>query len=333
MTKIKLGLKRVFLVALVIVLVGMLGLFIARRIFRVQLQAIPRWSIGRYQFDHQFNLVSDRPNPVFSVDSLWFRDAEFVADPFVFPHGDSLYLFYERGLTVSYGGGWTGVIGLATSKDGLNWNDRGVVLRDPAIVSFPVIYEYANDIYMTVEGAGANNVRLFKATSFPNSWTCVDTILTGQWSDPVIHEYNGMYYLFTSKPRYHDLHLFYSSSFLGPYTEHPASPVVKGDKARGRNAGVLFEVDDALYRPVQDCSRMYGKQVRLMKIEELSVTGYRETEIDHSPILAGSGKGWNQKKMHTFNVFNINDIGFSVITDGTPVDYEHRIIISRRWVK
>jgi hypothetical protein len=123
---------------------------------------------------------------------------------------------------------------------------------------------------------------------------------------------------------------FTPAVFLGPYTEHPASPVVKGDKARGRNAGVLFEVDDALYRPVQDCSRMYGKQVRLMKIEELSVTGYRETEIDHSPILAGSGKGWNQKKMHTFNVFNINDIGFSVITDGTPVDYEYRIIILKR---
>lgn len=237
MTKTKLGLKRIFLIALVIVLVGILGLFVARRLFRVQLQAVPRWSIGRYQFDHQFNLMSDQPNPVFSVNDLLIRDAEFVADPFVFPHGDSLYLFYERGLTISYGGGWTGVIGLATSKDGLSWNDRGVVLRDPAIVSFPVIYEYANDIYMTVEGAGANNVRLFKATSFPNSWTCVDTILTGQWSDPVIHEHNGMYYLFTSKPRYHDLHLFYSSSFLGPYTEHPASPVVKGDKARGRNAG------------------------------------------------------------------------------------------------
>lgn len=279
-----------------IVLVGILGLFVARRLFRVQLQAVPRWSIGRYQFDHQFNLISDQPNPVFSVNDLLIRDAEFVADPFVFPHGDSLYLFYERGLTISYGGGWTGVIGLATSKDGLSWNDRGVVLRDPAIVSFPVIYEYANDIYMTVEGAGANNVRLFKATSFPNSWTCVDTILTGQWSDPVIHEHNGMYYLFTSKPRYHDLHLFYSSSFLGPYTEHPASPVVKGDKARGRNAGVLFEVDDALYRPVQDCSRMYGKQVRLMKIEELSVQDIGKQRLTIPPFWLGAVRAGTKKR-------------------------------------
>lgn len=330
MTNSKLGLKRIFFIALVIVLIGLLGLFIARRLFRVQLQAIPRWSVGRYHFDHQFNLISYQPNPVFSVDDLLIKDAEFVADPFVFPQGDSLYLFYERGLTISYGGGWTGVIGLATSKDGLSWNDRGVVLRDPAIVSFPVIYEYANDIYMTVEGAGANNVRLFKATSFPNSWTCVDTILTGQWSDPVIHEHNGMYYLFTSKPRNHDLHLFYSSSFLGPYTEHPASPVVKGDKARGRNAGVLFEVDDALYRPVQDCSRMYGEQVRLMKIQELSVTGYRETEIDSSPILVGSGKGWNKKKMHTFNVYRLDSSDLSVITDGTPMNYDYRIRIGKR---
>lgn len=326
----KRNLCTIVLIGLAAALIRLLGLFIASRFFTIQRQAIPRWSIGRYWFDNQFNLIYDYPNPVFSVDSLRFRDAEFVADPFVFPRGDSLYLFYERGLTVSYGGGWTGVIGLATSRDGLSWNDRGCVLRDPAIVSFPVIYEYADDIYMTVEGAGANNVRLFKASSFPNSWTCVDTLLTGQWSDPVVHEHKGVYYLFTSKPKYHDLHLFYSSSFLGPYTEHPESPVVKSDKARGRNVGVLFEISNALYRPAQDCSRMYGEQVKMMEVKELSITGYSEKETDRSPILAGSGKGWNKLKMHTFNVFHQDSEGFAVITDGSPVNYEYRIRILKR---
>ncbi|MDD3143899.1 MAG: hypothetical protein PHG32_06850 [Candidatus Cloacimonetes bacterium] len=326
----KRNLCTIVLIGLAAALIGLLGLFIASRFFTIQRQAIPRWSIGRYWFDNQFNLIYDYPNPVFSVDDLRGRVSEFVADPFVFAWGDSLYLFYERGLNVASGGGWTGVIGLATSKDGLDWNDRGVVLHDSAIVSFPVIYEYADDIYMTVEGAGANNVRLFKASSFPNSWTCVDTLLTGQWSDPVVHEHKGVYYLFTSKPKYHDLHLFYSSSFLGPYTEHPESPVVKSDKARGRNAGVLFEISNALYRPVQDCSRMYGEQVKMMEVKELSITGYSEKETDRSPILAGSGKGWNKLKMHTFNVFHQDSEGFAVITDGSPVNYEYRIRILKR---
>ncbi len=41
---------------------------------------------------------------------------------------------------------------------------------------------------------------------------------------------------------------------------------------------------------------MYGEKVRLMKIDTLSTKKYSEHEIEQSPILYGSGKGWNKKR-------------------------------------
>jgi hypothetical protein len=329
MTKNKFAARRILIAVLIAGLVGLLSLLVVRHFYTIQRQAIPRWAIGRYVFDNQFKVTADQPNPVFSIKDLQGVEAEFVADPFVFQTADSLYLFYEMGLKREYNG-WTGVIALASSKEGVKWNDLGVVLRDSVIISFPVVYEIDNDYYMTIEGAAANNLRLFKATNFPTAWVCVDTLLTGKWSDPVIHEHQGFYYLFTSKPSYHDLHLFYSDNFFGPYVEHPSSPIVKDNPSQGRNAGKIFKMGEDLYRPVQDCSRIYGEKVRMMKVQTLSTSDYSETEALKSPILAGSGSGWNKKKMHTFNAFNMGHNGFSVITDGTPVNYEYRIKLLKR---
>lgn len=314
---------------LAVVVLAPLTLAVLRHHYTLQTQAIPRWSIGKYVFDNQFDILADHPNPVLSSADLQGMEAEFVADPFVYQASDGLYLFYEIGLAHSLGG-WTGVIGVASSTNGESWKDLGIALSDSVTLSFPIVYEFGDSIYMTVEGAAADNLRLFRATRFPTAWECVNTLLTGQWSDPVIHEHEGLYYLFTSKPKYHDLHIFYSSSFFGPYTEHPLSPVVKGDPSRGRNAGRIFKVNDAWYRPTQDCAGLYGERVRMLRIDKLSSTEYQETEIKESPVLAGSGSGWNKKKMHTFNVFSQGPQGFSVITDGTPVNYEYRRKLVRR---
>lgn len=53
------------------------------------------------------------------------------------------------------------------------------------------------------------------------------------------------------------------------------SPVCEGNMF-GRCAGSLIEKDGKLYRPAQDCSIVYGGQVHLMEIDDLTPTNYRE---------------------------------------------------------
>ena len=178
-------------------------------------------------------------------------------------------------------------------------------------------------------GLGDYCIIWVKALNFPYSWTCVDTLLTGQWSDPSIYKSGDTYFLFVSTPYvYEDSHIFCSKSLFGPYIEHPMNPVVDKDRRIARNAGNIFELNNKLYRPVQDCSMMYGEKVRMMEILELSETMFREREIEKSPLYFKQD-GWNRRKMHTFNIFHIND-KMMVATDGAPHNGKLRLQIVKK---
>lgn len=303
---------------------GVLCLAIFSLLFEVKLQSIPRWSIGTYFIDNQFNLSDFGDNPIFTAADFRGKEAMFVADPFVFGDSDSLYMFYEVGVKRSRTG-WGGDIALATSSNGTDWNDRGIVLSDKVTLAFPNVFKSNDEYYMTVDSYEAENLRLFTATNFPSQWVCTDTLLYGSWNDPVLIESDSIFYLFTSLRGTNSLHLFFSNSISGPYIEHHASPIIKNNKGTHRNAGRIFSLRNRWYRPVQDCTEMYGETVRIMKIDTLNEHEYLETEIKHSPILSGSGSGWNKKKMHTFNLVETPKQELFVITDGTPVNYERRL--------
>ena len=108
-------------------------------------------------------------------------------------------MFYEVGIKRSRSG-WGGDIALATSRDGISWFDRGVVLSENDVVlSFPIVFKDEDSFYMTVDSRSENNVRLFSTRTFPYGWSSVDTLIVGQWNDPVVTYQDSTYYLFTSK--------------------------------------------------------------------------------------------------------------------------------------
>ena len=93
-------------------------------------------------------------------------------------------------------------------------------------------------------------------------------------------------------------HLFVSDTLIGPYEEHPASPIAEGRDC-ARNAGSIIEKEGSLYRPVQVCLNSYGEQASVMKIEVLTPTDYKESlykdniiDTSISPYKEG-GHQWN----------------------------------------
>ena len=117
----------------------------------------------------------------------------------------------------------------------------------------------------------------------------------------MIHKQGNNYFLFSG----HDdnvlqvQHLFTSDNILGPYVEHPESPIYSG-RDGGRNAGSLIEHKGVLYRPIQVCINGYGEQTSVMKIESMTLDDYKEVRFANNIInteqrlYQNGGHQWNQ---------------------------------------
>lgn len=160
----------------------------------------------------------------------------------------------------------------------------GTVLEEPGHLSFPQVFQWEGRWYMTVESGYDRRASLYRSTSFPMAWQRVADLVTG-WPcvDPVLHHYEGRWYLFLNVAENHnstseDLFLFVADALEGPYRPHPASPIVC-DVRRARMAGRIFRHGGRLIRPSQDCGPRYGSAVVFNEILELGPDVYRERQL------------------------------------------------------
>ena len=223
--------------------------------------------------------------------------AAFVADPFMIEVYGLWYMFFE----VMNSQSDKGEIALAVSANGLNWEYRQIVLAEPFHLSYPYVFEWQGAHYMIPETKQPCTVTLYKANPFPTHWSVVGRLIKGEGADSSIFHFEGKWWLFTcATPFQHDtLRLYFADDLLGPWIEHPASPIVEGNHRIARPGGRVLALDGKAIRFAQDCYPIYGSEVRAFEISTLTPTDYREHEATESPILGPSGKGWNKSGMHT----------------------------------
>lgn len=274
------------------------------------------WSIGIYAGESPFQLLphSGVSNPVLARQHVSDVPAKFLADPFMVRRGGVWHMFFE----VMNRQADKGEIGLATSEDGLAWTYRQIVLAEPFHLSYPYVFEWENEHYMIPETLKANAVRLYKATDFPTEWSCLGSLFEGSFADPSIFHFDDRWWIFACTPPYeHDtLRLYLASELAGPWTEHPASPIVEADKRRARPGGRVLASEHGVTRFSQDCIPRYGTQVRAFEISELTADTYREEENPRSPILTASGSGWNGLGMHHVDAHPVPEGGWIACVDG-----------------
>ena len=270
------------------------------------------WSIGIYKGNSPYQLLpaAEIPNPVLTSASITGVPTTFVADPFMLRG----YMFFE----VLRKDTNKGVIGMAASENGLDWNYRQIVLAEEFHLSYPYVFEWQNTCYMIPETLGANAVCLYEADDFPTRWSLKARLITGQCADPSIIRFNHLWWLFTcSRPYQHDtLRLYFAEELTGPWREHPKSPIIRNDKCRARPAGRILTLNDRLIRFAQDCIPLYGSRVRAFDILELTATHYVEVENLASPILQPGGTGWNALGMHHVDAQQQPDGNWLACVDG-----------------
>src|SRR5262249_35733238 len=196
-----------------------------------------------------------------------------------------------------------GEIGLATSSDTVHWQYQRIVLREPFHLSYPYVFEWEGEYYMVPESNNACSVRLYKATHFPRRWKFVGNLLVGdQFEDSCVFRFRDRWWLLNdlSRAPYYagTLRLFHSERLDGPWVEHPNSPVINGNPHNARPAGRVLVLNNSVIRFTQDCCPVYGIKVRAFEMTELTTTTFQERELVPTPVLEGSGQGWNESGMH-----------------------------------
>jgi hypothetical protein len=256
-------------------------------------------------------------NPVLKGSDVTDIAATYVADPFMLHSGERWYMFFEI-LAEELE---KGVIGMASSTDGMKWDYGQVVLEEPFHLSYPYVFEFEGQHYMVPESHQDLSVRLYKATHFPTTWEHVGNLLEGEaFVDCSPFHFQGKWWLFAgcgSLPcRADTLRLFHAEHLTGPWEEHRQSPVVSNNPHIARPGGRVLSWGERLFRFTQDCHPHYGLRVRAFEIHELSRECYRESPAADEPILKENPAGWNSSGMHHIDAHRLEDGKFLACVDG-----------------
>lgn len=270
------------------------------------------WAIGVLE-GPRLDRLRPTAAPVFERPAGGSLELTFVADPFVLRLRRDHWMFYEA---VERGG--KGAIAVAHSRDGLHWSDHGLVFAPPRHLSYPCVVHWRGRVLMTHEDLQAGVVSIFEARELPYSWERVGGI-EGAFADPTLFEWGGLLWLFgCGRPYDHDqLRLWWAYGPEGPWHEHPASPVIEGDRARGRPAGRVIALGNRLFRPSQDCRDSYGRAVLGNVIVALDPSVYRE--LPAGEIAAAGPESWRSARMHHIDAWQLADGSWRAIADGSDV--------------
>jgi hypothetical protein len=263
------------------------------------------------------------PNPVLTRRHVTDVPAEFVADPFMCRDGANWYLFFEVVNHLSH----RGEIGLAVSPDGMTWKYQRIVLAEPFHLSYPHVFEWNGSYYMIPEGSAGGAIRLYRAAKFPYQWERIGNLIEGpRFADASILRHGDTWWLFTdagADPTHPVLRLYFSDDLLGPWREHPLSPLVR-DPHFSRPAGRIVVVDGTPVRFTQDIYPVYGSSVSAFAITRLTPTEYEERRLGDRPMLAAGAAWWNRHGMHHVDAHLRDDGSWIACVDGlgtAPVSF------------
>lgn len=315
-----------------IILIGLfsvIGIFLGSW-FYLSIEDFGIWSVSIYQGTSIFDLIPHtkiRKHPILSAANVTDMKAVLLADPFLIMHDNHWFLFFEVKGKYS-----PGVIGLASSVDGIVWNYEKIVLQENFHLSYPYVFQWGNTFYMLPESSEANAMRLYTAVEFPYQWKYEHEIMKGRFFDSSIFFKNGKFWIFTFDES-NRLRLFFADSLTGPWMEHPKSPLIKNDLNITRPGGRLLVLDDKLIRFAQDGYPYYGNSVRAFQIDLLSTSDYKEHEVSNSPLLTGSGSGWNKDGMHHVDPHKIDENSWVASVDGKEYIKDFNVIKGFRKLK
>jgi hypothetical protein len=205
----------------------------------------------------------------------------FWADPFAVEHQGRYFIFFEELPYRTQKGRITAIEVFEDAEPG----EAQVILERPYHLSYPFVFAWDGSLYMLPETAENGTIEIYRCEAFPLRWR-LHRILLDKVSacDATLWRENDRWWMFVNVAEpgadgSDELHLYWSTTPLGPWTAHRGNPVVS-DVRCARPAGPLFSRNGKLYRPSQDCSLAYGHSVLINRVDVLRDDSYQETVVD-----------------------------------------------------
>ena len=253
-----------------------------------------------YQWNILFNLNTKSSTSFSEFRELIPPKDRFWADPFVIFQDKNYYVFFEECLFQEN----IGHISFLKIDMNGNYTKPQIVLKKPYHISYPFIFRFKDDLYMTTESCANNQTDIFQCTNFPFEWKFYTTILPGRsLVDPTLFQHKGKWWLFAGKgdndgtSKSDELLLYFSDSpFSENWNEHPMNPIIT-DIKKARPAGKISFVNGKLIRPGQNCHEVYGNGFSFNEIIRLTENEYEEKQIQ---VFSSN---WKEDciGLHTFN--------------------------------
>ena len=225
----------------------------------------------------------------------------WVADPFIYTFNGCTVIFAE---IMEYRTG-KGYIGCSV-WNGNRFGKWFPIIREDWHLSYPLVFEYHNKVYMIPEQYQSNEIALYECEIFPNKWKRMVPLLEGgEYVDSTILFQDGDTWLFSLKLSEKDKKReSLVRMHLKNLEEIDKYEVLFESGAEFRRPAGNFIVDGVrILRPAQDCEKIYGGGLLLYAVEECTRESYVEKEVKRY-YVDNLNLGKDKKKyigIHTYN--------------------------------
>jgi hypothetical protein len=205
----------------------------------------------------------------------------FSADPFIFEEQGTCYLFFERYNNANQ----RGRIDVLTIS-GETITELGSVLEEESHLSYPFVLKVDDEILMCPETSEMGEIRMYRASQFPNQWTYKETIFENVSAvDSNLFFHGGKWWLSTNIDSgglgdfSSELWLFHSTSLKSPtWVSHTKNPIYV-DATFSRNGGIDLSAYPISRMAQKPGFGIYGQGVTQRQIVLLTESEFKEDEI------------------------------------------------------
>ena len=216
----------------------------------------------------------------------------FFADPFLYSADEENYYILVEEFPFYTHKGYISL--LTVNRKTMKLKKKEPWIKEPWHLSYPFVYKGK----VIPEAYRSGKVYAYECRD-GQAPVKMEVFPTGL-IDQTFLEYGGFEWIFATdkEDALGGLKIYYRKNADKEWKAHSQNPVKK-DITCARPGGHFFEIDGALYRPVQDSEERYGRRIRIMRVDKLTPEEFEEKEV--ATFSSDNYPPYNMG-FHTFNV-------------------------------